>query len=487
MREKLIRFGSNERNILIVLVLFGLLLRLYNIDSPFLDHHGWRQSDTAAIARNFYNNGFDILYPEIDWGGAGAGYVESEFQLVPFLTAILYGIFGLHEYVGRLVAVSFSLGSICLLYKLIRKSFNKNVAIFGTLFFVFAPINIFFGRAFMPESAMIFFSIGTLYFFSNWIEKEDWRSFLLASAFAALTFLVKIPTLYLGLPLLWLAYSKYNKQLFKDWRLYLFAILALIPPLLWYYHAHAVLGQYNSFGIWNFGGDKWGSAQIWTDANFYIICYNRLTGIVLTPIGFTLLIAGLFTRARSKSEYLFHFWMISVIIYFILVAGGLWAHDYYQLPLVPVASVFIGKMLAILFENDTTRVAAYVLLASSFVISIFGLYAMPVYDIDQAVYDAGLMVDEITPKNALIITGNGELNSPELLYYCNRQGWRVGYGQWSADLIEQLKKEGAGYFVTAETGRVSEKDDFGRYMYENFDVIYSDDFIIFDLAKGPSA
>ena len=61
-------------------MLFGLLCRLYNLTAPFLDYHSWRQTDTAAIARNFYYNGFNILYPQIDWGGAGPGYVESEFS-----------------------------------------------------------------------------------------------------------------------------------------------------------------------------------------------------------------------------------------------------------------------------------------------------------------------------------------------------------------------------------------------------------------------
>ena len=64
---------SDENKIIIGLMLFGLICRLYNLTAPLLDYHSWRQTDTAAIARNFYYNGFNILYPQIDWGGTGPG------------------------------------------------------------------------------------------------------------------------------------------------------------------------------------------------------------------------------------------------------------------------------------------------------------------------------------------------------------------------------------------------------------------------------
>jgi hypothetical protein len=34
----------------------------------------WRECDYAAVARNFYREGMNILYPRIDWRGDGPGY-----------------------------------------------------------------------------------------------------------------------------------------------------------------------------------------------------------------------------------------------------------------------------------------------------------------------------------------------------------------------------------------------------------------------------
>jgi hypothetical protein len=39
----------------------------------------WRECDYAAVARNFYREGMNILYPRIDWRGDGPGYAEMEF------------------------------------------------------------------------------------------------------------------------------------------------------------------------------------------------------------------------------------------------------------------------------------------------------------------------------------------------------------------------------------------------------------------------
>jgi hypothetical protein len=34
--------------------MFGFCARAATCKSPLLDHHAWRQADTASIARNFY-------------------------------------------------------------------------------------------------------------------------------------------------------------------------------------------------------------------------------------------------------------------------------------------------------------------------------------------------------------------------------------------------------------------------------------------------
>jgi hypothetical protein len=50
-----------------VICILAVVARLIFINQPYVDHWSWRQSDVAAIARNFLQNGFRFGYPQIDW------------------------------------------------------------------------------------------------------------------------------------------------------------------------------------------------------------------------------------------------------------------------------------------------------------------------------------------------------------------------------------------------------------------------------------
>ncbi|MEW6608942.1 MAG: glycosyltransferase family 39 protein [bacterium] len=480
---------------LMVIILLGILLRVINITNPLLDRAGWRQTDTAAIARNFYYNNFNIFYPQIDWGGNSSGYVETEFQLFPFIAALLYKITGVQEWIGRLLAIFFSVGSMWLIYRLSKKYLGIKTALFSTIFFAICPLNIYYSRTFMPESTMSFFSIAFIYYFSQWLDNEKWANFLLTGLCGILALLIKIPTLYLGLPILYLAYIKYNKSLFIKWKLWLLAGIILLPTILWYYHAHQIFKEYSlTFGIWDIGQDKWGNIQIWTDKKFYITLFHRFKGEVLTPIGLCLFLFGIILKVRQKEEFLFHFWLIGIIIYFFVVAAGNMEHNYYQLPLVSVASIFIGKSL-ILFINKKLlyeKVIGWIIITIAFLsISLFSYKAIKsFYFWSRPIYFAGKSVDKLVEKDILIIVSYDTHHGPELLYYCKRKGWYIKFSDINPQIVETYRRQGAKYLVIAfERFHV----DAFLMKYNNLDFLRNDyrfiksskrNFIIFDLRSN---
>ena len=99
----------------------GLIIRLINIRMPIVGVHSWRQADTAAMARHFALENTPIWLPQIDWGGAMKGYVESEFPLYPFIVGQFYKLFGLHEILGRSISLLFSLLTIFLIIRIINR------------------------------------------------------------------------------------------------------------------------------------------------------------------------------------------------------------------------------------------------------------------------------------------------------------------------------------------------------------------------------
>jgi len=68
--------------------ILAVAARLILIDQPFIDHWSWRQSDVAAIARNYFLGGFHFARPQIDWAGDQPGYVGTEFPILPFTAAV---------------------------------------------------------------------------------------------------------------------------------------------------------------------------------------------------------------------------------------------------------------------------------------------------------------------------------------------------------------------------------------------------------------
>src|SRR5437660_7703798 len=191
----------------IMISILAVAVRLICIDQPYLDNWSWRQSDVAAIARNYFQGGFHFAHPQIDWAGDESGYVGTEFPILPFLAAICYKIFGVHEWVGRLQALILFAVSLPFFFLLVRKIFGETAATWALFFYGFAPVGIMAGRCFMPDMPSLALSIIGLYFFQRWIEESARESaarstsFFVAAMAISLSILIKLPSILIGSPL----------------------------------------------------------------------------------------------------------------------------------------------------------------------------------------------------------------------------------------------------------------------------------------------
>lgn len=154
----------------------------------------------------------------------------------------------------------------------------------------------------MPESMLLCFSVLGVYFFSKWLSSEKPGYFVLSAVFVSLACLIKIPTLYIGLPLLYLAWLKFGKVVFAKKSLWLYASLVFGSVALWYYHAHMIYLQSGlTFGIWGYGTDKWGNWDMVASWGFwYRIFFERLAEKHFTIFGFILLTIGFSFKAQTR-------------------------------------------------------------------------------------------------------------------------------------------------------------------------------------------
>src|SRR5205809_6938929 len=226
--------------------------RLILINQPYVDHWSWRQSDVAAIARNFFENGFHFAYPQIDWAGDATGYVGTEFPILPFVAAICYKFAGVHEWIGRGQAVIFFAVSLPFFFLLVREIFGSTAAAWATFFFSFAPLNIFAGRSFMPDVPSLILAIIGLYFFLCWTHDQKWTPLFLAAIAISLSILIKITSAIIFAPLAYLTVAgiadpgrrEIKLLRSRDHRsrlqLLLFAAITLLPSAAWYWLPRAI-------------------------------------------------------------------------------------------------------------------------------------------------------------------------------------------------------------------------------------------------------
>lgn len=459
--------------ILLAILLLAFGTRLYHVEYPYLDHHSWRQTFTAMIARNFYTNGFNVLRPEIDFNGDHSSVVESELQITTFLTAILYIFFGVQDWVGRIFPILFSILSAVYLFKLIKYRYNEKLALFATFVFVILPLNVFFTRVPMPESAMILFTIASFYHFSKYTKKENEKDFTLTLIFVSLAILSKLVALYLFIPLFFVTYEKYRKKLFYNKRLWLLFLIPVLIMVSYYGYVH-----YNSdVGIVPYNFITEGkNVGFWLDSSFYMFLFSRFSTVIFTPVGLLLFAVGI---VLGRKDAFFFSWLSAVLLYFFIMAGSApdIIHSYYQIPIIPVGSFFIGLTLYRIYEIEKLKYLSFVLCASLFYLSI--IYLLPLYDMyAYSALDAAVKLQEIDTENSLIVSVPHRNDiMPEMLYYANRKGWVERPDGISSSKIDEYVSMGAKYMVMTEPYYIYGNTNFMDYL-QTKEVYYGENFII---------
>jgi Dolichyl-phosphate-mannose-protein mannosyltransferase len=466
--------------VLVSLVLAAFVVRLILIDQPFIDPWSWRQSDVAAIARNFFENGFHLTRPQIDWAGNERGYVGTEFPILPFVAALVYRSAGIQEWIGRIQGVLFFVAALPFFFSLVRRIFGELTAIWATFFYAFAPLGIAASRAFMPDVPSLSLAIAGAYFFLRWIEEDRFGWLVSSAVLVSLSLLIKLPMAIIGVPLFYLAAHgrcRKNsgtedggedtaapgkdgglesaapwKNIFGRWELWLFAAVTLVPSAIWYWHAHRIAERFYPHHFFGAGGIQ-------------IMSFTWYWGIIrqtafssLTLVLFTLAIFGAMMAPRGKHSRFFHWWLAAMAL-FIFVAGYGNRHQWYQLPLVPIAALFAGCFCAWVSGRvqmpGALRWTGALMLFVSFAVSSY-FCAKPFYRPAAAgLRNLGRELDEATTPNALIIAATD--GDPTVFYYAHRKGWHfLGDGVYdgnpldSAQIVanlEKLRGRGATHLV----------------------------------------
>lgn len=485
---------SKIKNIipLFLILVLGLVLRLYKVNSPLADHHSWRQTDSAAVIRNLAFDKFDVLRPQwnnfVHTNAANKPnpnrYFFEDFPLAfDVYPALLLKFLGNNVLVLRLGSIVFSLLTLVFLYLFISDITNKRTGLIAAGLYAVLPYSVFFTRGVFQEIPLNLYAVASLFFLNRYLKKEKIALFVAAIIFNCLLFLTKPYALVFLLPEMVLFWQKEKFSLVKNRKMYLYFGLSLVPFIAWWFWVRRFPeGIPYSGWLLNEGNIRFKGSF------FYWIFAERLGTLIMGIWGVLFLGAGLFAFNGLK-DLVFYVWLAALFVYVSVIAKGNVTHDYYQIPFVPVISYFMAKGISFLLgyqKKVNEKIMALVLVGFILALALaFSWYNVRgFYNLQSGVDLAGDFVDKNVPEDALVIAGDGA--DPTLLYNTNRKGWTVGYGsryENTPDVIQKLKTEGAGYYVTTTLGQIK-STSFYQSMKEKYPVIKeTDQFIIFKLTN----
>ncbi|MEK6924666.1 MAG: glycosyltransferase family 39 protein [Nanoarchaeota archaeon] len=283
-------------SILALILIFGLVLRVYSLGSSPL----WFDETISSIAaENIATKGIPIF---------DSGLFYSRALVFHYLQGLFILIFGSADFAVRFVSVLFGLATILLAF-FIGKEFNKSTGVIAALFTCFLFLEIVYSRQARFYQAFQFLFFLTLYLLykSKKSKKYAWL--------ASISLIVLVQTQIAGLVLIPFFLFMFFRE-HKDWKLF------IIPILVGAYFGLSFLGIGATISTGSEYAEEYTSQLFKSLRAFFIISLlgipftykknKRMFYLLLLPS--VILLTGLFFVKVFALRYAY-FVILSVIIF----------------------------------------------------------------------------------------------------------------------------------------------------------------------------
>lgn len=422
--------------ILVLIILFGIILRSFHFFSPLTELHDFRQTHNASSVWLFYKFGFkpfDMHVPMF-----GGKYWLIEFPLFQTIAYLLSKIFGFYDFIGRLISIGSFVSVSLILYLLSKKILRTRDSLVIIFFYSILPLNIFFFRTYLSDPFILFLSLLTLLISSSYGNRPTFAKIttimmlILIITLSKLTLLISLilPIFYLGRNGLLKSHHKKQEGLI----ILFFLFSTIISSFFWFIYSHNINLQ--SFTLKEDSLLGWYIGSRFLQYQFYVLILNRIINEI-NPIGLFMLIIGViqFSKLIYKNEYskIFLLWLLNVILYLLLFNNLNYIHNYYQLPIYPVFSILIIYALVSLSSFVKSRLLIiaffiYFMASSSFPLSYYFVKDNPYQDY---ILDIAQVIKDCTNENEKIIYAwpDADPKHPTVLYYSRRLGYNFDLNQ----------------------------------------------------------
>ena len=180
----------------LVIILIGLLYYYgYIYTQPPQSIHRWRQTDSASITLNLYQHGMKFFQPEVHSltaDGNTTGRAAGEAPLLYYVIALLYKIFGPHNYIYRIANSLFFFAGLGALFLLSKRVINDFLpALFIPLLVFVSPVMAYYGNNYLPDTTSLALVFAGWLQYMRYQEKQRITTFLLMITFFAMAGLLK--------------------------------------------------------------------------------------------------------------------------------------------------------------------------------------------------------------------------------------------------------------------------------------------------------
>jgi len=321
-----------------------LLMHVAFIYLPPTGNHVWRQANSLAMAKNFNEEGMNILEPKIDKRFDGSGITGSSFPLYEWVLAIGYKIFGFSHVLHRIYALLLTYICFLLVYFNFKKR-SESSARMAAWIFLFNPLVFYYGFSALPDMMAILFVLLANLCVYVIIERGGIVFKVLLPIVLSLGLLIKFTyILWLVVPFLIISSKQVRPKLI--WLIPLILISGL-PVYLWYSYANELTSLAQGNVEFVYYARFLSSVPAWKQLASNLLSVG--TELYFGYPALLLIILGVVYGFKQKSGVKIH-WFYKLgtgllgLIYFISASKNLLDHDYYLLPFMSLLLLLLARV-----------------------------------------------------------------------------------------------------------------------------------------------
>lgn len=433
-----------------ILLGIGFALRLLMLGMPLVeDNSQVRATQTATATQAYVQDGWWPPATLANWRGDLEARFIQELPLYNYIVAALGVATGHLDASGRLVSALMWVAGFLILHRIWQRFLTPEETFWANCLFVFAPLSIAYGQAFMPEMAIQLSAFGFVWCLLRYLERPTLARLFILFLVGMVGITLKLPEishLYVLLFICLLLKEKWGA--FLQWRYWAMLIVTAVLFKLWGVYLDYANGEY--FYVWSATGnaeDFLGKYSRLLEFKRYISVTGYVTAFILTPLGVGLVVWGLWRAIRERGWTFFPLLWLFSLAFFYLVWGPRtsFTHAYYNLPsLAPLAAMFgMGIVGFLQWSQGLARpfslTLRYGALAVTALFALFGTYYL--MRPEWSAYRAAIWLRENVPAEDILIVKANHLNHlatyphySAVPYYSGNRSWiwQTGRGALNA-------------------------------------------------------